>query len=250
MRTSFAAMLACTAVLQGCVIHLEANNADIKLQQTLQLDSQDIASLKVEAGAGNLIIEGVDGMNEIVVNTDIFTTQERRYQLTLSRVGDKAVLIAKHNTNGIWHESPKIDVTMRVPSHLLMDIEDGSGELVVRNMDNDVDINDASGALTVMNINGRVDIEDGSGSITVDNVAGDLQIDDGSGDLSVTNVVGSVDIEDGSGAMRVADVGGMVTIDDGSGAISVEKTGGLIITEAGSGGLSFNQINGEVRVDS
>ena len=251
--TKIAALITGLLILPGCVIHVGANasSADVNIEEKLTLNSADIKTLEIDAGAGFLIVNGNKQATSIDVDADIYTTDDKDYELTLTRKGDKAVLVAKHSSVRIsWGDSPKINVTVSVPDSIALDIDDGSGSIDVNNINSNVDIKDGSGSLNVKNIQGNLNIDDGSGSLEVANVSGDVEIEDGSGSMFVTDISGSVNVDDGSGEMVLHHIGGTVVIDDGSGSIEVKDAGGLKITESGSGGVNIKEIRGEVDVDS
>ena len=129
--TKIAALLSAVLILPGCVIHVGAQSADVKLQETLSIASSDLNTLEVDSGSGFLNVVGVEGATEITVKADIETTKERNYVLKLTKVGAKAVLIAKHDsTSGFWNgNSPSINLTVQVPKNLALDIDDGSGDI-------------------------------------------------------------------------------------------------------------------------
>ncbi|WOH39022.1 hypothetical protein RI844_07310 [Thalassotalea fonticola] len=250
--TQIAALLSAVLILPGCVIHVGAQSADVELEETLVIASADVNSLEIDTGSGYLNIVGVEGITEITVKADITTTKARDYELELTKVGSKAVLIAKHgSTSGFWNgNTPSIDITVQVPNNLALDIDDGSGDISITDMNNFVEVEDGSGSLFVKNIQGDLIVDDGSGELDISNVSGDVDIKDGSGEMKVVDIAGSVNVEDGSGEMILRHIGGMVTIDDGSGAIEVKDAGGLTITESGSGGLNIKGVKGEFNIDS
>ncbi|KGJ97162.1 DUF4097 family beta strand repeat protein [Thalassotalea sp. ND16A] len=250
--TKVAALLSMALVLPGCVIHVGAQSADVHLQETLSLNASDLTSLEVESGSGVLIIAGKAGATEISVQADIETSKKRNYELTLEKVGSKAVLVAKHqSTSGFWNgNSPQINLEITVPQHLALTIDDGSGDIKITDINNAVDIEDGSGEIIVKNVQGNLHLDDGSGELQVTNVSGDVAINDGSGEIWVADIAGSVNVDDGSGDLTLHNIGGMVTIDDGSGDIEVRDAGGLTITESGSGGLNVKAVRGEFNIDS
>lgn len=238
--------------LSGCVINVNAQSANVRLQENLSLAADSLNRFDINAGAGALIIKGDDSATEIEVKADIRTTEDKNFILELDRSGNTARLVAKHNSHsGFWNgSSPKIDLTITMPSSLMLDIDDGSGEIKLSNINNDVNLDDGSGAAKLENIKGNVKVDDGSGELVIKHVEGNIDLQDGSGGLTVANVTGDVDIEDGSGGLTVKDVTGKVTIDDGSGSINVSGAGALKIIDAGSGGLSISEVKGEVDIDS
>ena len=224
-----------------CVVLAGAVSA-FETTKTLNLAAQSILRLDIRAGAGSLTVTGREGLAAIEVRAEVVAPDVRdkdmeeyirdRVELTLEKRGDIAVLVGRIRDNGrLFHfgENARIDLTVTIPKTMALDIDDGSGDMVVE---------DLAAALR---------IEDGSGSIRVVRVAGNVRIDDGSGGLEVSDVTGDVTIDDGSGEVRVRRVGGTVTLDDGSGGVDiedVEKDVRLINT--GSGGVDVSGVKGQV----
>ncbi|MCE9679684.1 DUF4097 domain-containing protein [Shewanella sp. AS1] len=258
-------------LLSGCIINVNGANArsfSEHEQQELVIDANDLSSLVARTGAGSLTIIGEAGLTQVQVAADIYTYEGVEPTLTLLGTGNKAELIADFDSSFTvsFSNSPYIDLVVRVPAQMMLDIEDGSGFIEIKGVDADMKINDGSGSLTIeggralditdgsgairlTNVGGAIDLEDGSGDIEIANVAGSVKINDGSGGIMLEQVKGDVWIDDGSGFMTVKAVQGMVTIDDGSGDIRVEQSKGLKILESGSGSVSFDKIDGPVSMD-
>lgn len=261
-------------LLSGCVVVASPTHADVHLTKNFTLDAQSLTELEVEAGAGSLSIKGQAGLTEIQVKAEIYTSSEDHdnYELTLSDSGSTAYLIAQgKGHSGFWtgsSHSAHIDLEVLVPQHLMLDVQDGSGDTLIKDINAEVTIKDGSGEIIVHNVKGNLTIDDGSGRIQVSKVIGNVEIDDGSGEMKLSNIQGHVDIEDGSGSIEVinvegnanledgsgdltvSQVSGMVTVDDGSGDIDVQDAGGLKILETGSGGLRIKNVKGEFEIDS
>jgi hypothetical protein len=209
----------------------------------LSIAADGLGMLVIDVGAGSLDVQGVAGLDMIEVTATIVIPDadsedgrkivEKELKLTLQRDGDSAVLKSLFE-KGFWGSGSDgyVDVEVRAPASIAVDIDDGSGSLDVKGF--------------VSNVR----IDDGSGSIDVD-TAGGLDIDDGSGSIDVVNVSNDVYINDGSGSITVEKIGGTVTIDDGSGSIRVNDVSkDLIILDAGSGSVSFSDVRGIVEEDS
>jgi len=150
--------------------------------------------------------------------------------LTLERDGDNAELKAYFD-NGGWSTdgSPGVRLQVQVPQHLALDIDDGSGSMVVNNVRGDIRVDDSSGSIRMRDVGGSISIEDGSGSIDIDGVGGDISIEDGSGGIRVSDVTGSVIVDDGSGSVNVNGVGqDLIIVDDGSGSINYTDVQGKV----------------------
>lgn len=210
-------------------------------ETTLSLPAEGLSRLVVDAGAGSLKIEGVEGLSSVEVKADIEVRGirasrmeeflEEHLRLSLEKSGPTAVLKGYFHFSGIsfFAGEASIDLTVRMPRTMDLEVDDGSGAMAVRN------------------IRGEVVLDDGSGDLTVERIEGDLSIDDGSGDIEVRDVTGEVEVDDGSGSIDIVQVGRDVTVDDGSGGIYIEDVGGDVILEStGSGSVRTVNIRGRV----
>ncbi|MFC3032645.1 DUF4097 family beta strand repeat-containing protein [Pseudoalteromonas fenneropenaei] len=227
-----------TAILSGCVIHIDGKSgkrADVRETEQLQLDATGLRGLVADTDAGDISIEGVEGLDKVEILAKIQTTDARGYLITLERDGDKAQLIAKARgkepAGFAWYSgnSPRIDLVVRVPQGFTLDLDDDSGDIAISGLQGDITIEDDSGDI-VLSGGAKVTIHDDSGDILVSNATGDVSIEDGSGDMLVKNIKGSV------------------YINDGSGDIHIDGANGLTIADAGSGDLSIHNVKGNVKV--
>ena len=204
--------------------------------ESLQLSVDGITRLVVDAGAGSLVIEGDENAQDITVEASLNPADEDpdRWVLSLEKQGEQAVLKAYHKGKSgfSWGQSPSMDVHVRVPAQLSLDVEDGSG------------------SIRISGIHIDVKLDDGSGSVEISAIGGSVEIDDGSGSLDVTDIGGDVSIEDGSGSITIRGVNGAVEVDDGSGDIDVKDAGSLVILDDGSGDVHSADIRGELKIDS
>jgi DUF4097 and DUF4098 domain-containing protein YvlB len=212
--------------------------ADYEEVRELVIDATSLTDLMVDAGAGELTIIGaqVDQISvtaTIVVDDnerDARKTIERELVLTLDRSGKRANLISHFESSG-WSSgnSGVVHLDVKVPSHLNLQVEDGSGGTTIREVSGIIQVDDGSGALEITDSGGTVTIDDGSGSVTLARIAGDVSISDGSGDIRIRTVSGSVRVEDGSGSIDISDV-----------------AQNLLLEETGSGRRRFSDIRGTV----
>ncbi|MCP3129287.1 DUF4097 domain-containing protein [Shewanella sp. KJ2020] len=243
----FIAVFTVGVSLTGCIINVNAAGMpDLDHQQReLVLESQDIEELIAETGAGSLEIIGVEGLTQIKLVADIYSNDDSKVILTLEKKANKAMLKADFEQESFNNYSPYIDLKLQVPAGLALDIDDGSGAILINKMTADIKVKDGSGELVIHGGN-NVSIDDGSGAIEVTQLNGNLAITDGSGAITVTDIKGNITIDDGSGEIAVANVQNTVSITDGSGDINVINTKGLSILAAGSGDVTFDKIDGPV----
>lgn len=207
----------------------------------LTLDVDGLTEFVIDAGAGSLLVTGVEGATDIVVKATIVIEDKseeeaqkliaKRLDLKLERDGNRAELDSGFDSGWGWDGDATIDLDIRVPVGLALRVDDGSGSTAIIGVKGDVRVDDGSGSLEVTDT-GSVVVDDGSGSISVSAASGDVSINDGSGSIEIRGVGGSVRIDDGSGSIRVDDV-----------------ENDLIIIDNGSGGLTYTNVRGSVEQD-
>ncbi len=231
-------------------------------ENRLTLSAAGITTFEADCGAGFLKIKGVEGLDKIEVDAklvvkgidqdEIDDFMKDRVTLTLKKRGSKAVLTSKVESGGFsslfGSKHARIDLTVRVPKKMALDIDDGSGSIVIAGIDGALNLDDGSGGIEMEDIAGNVEIDDGSGSIIVENIGGSLEIEDGSGSIKVVKVAGDVSLDDSSGSISVYEVKGSVVVDDGSGGILIDGVDKDVnIKRAGSGGVTIRNVKGKVR---
>jgi DUF4097 and DUF4098 domain-containing protein YvlB len=202
-------------------------SADYVQKKDLSLSAADISRLKTDCGAGFLAIKGDKEAKSIEVKAEIVIDDMRgekaeeyihkNMRLTLHKEGQNARLESHFENRRSFvrafldRTNARINLTVTIPYDLNIDVEDGSGEIVI------------------------------------ENVGGQILIDDGSGEIEITSVSGDVEITDGSGWVYVGNIDGNVTVDDGSGAVEIEYVKGDVeIIDAGSGRLDISHVDGKV----
>lgn len=209
----------------------------------LELDTEGVSRFDIDAGAGSLVLSGIDNGDAIEVTATIRVPDgdaedarqqiDKHLKLSLDKRDDEARLVAYFEDRGWgWKDSPAVDLDVRVPHGIAVSVDDGSGSIKITSIDSDIRIDDGSGSVRIEQVRSVV-IDDGSGSITIVGVAGDVDIEDGSGSISVERVGGGVRIDDGSGSIDVEDVElDLVIVDDGSGRLNVSGVRGDVIDES------------------
>jgi hypothetical protein len=212
---------------------------DYTTVRNLKMDAAGVERLEVVAGAGSMVIEGVPGLENLVVIATVVVPElheddaiqliDKKMKLSLDRNGEHAKLDAWFEDSLPGRESnASINLRISVPTGIALSIEDGSGSIELIGIEADVSINDGSGSIRVVDAL-NVDIDDGSGSIEVSRAAGNVSIVDGSGSITIRSVGGSVKVDDGSGSINVSDVAEDLTIiGDGSGSLSYSDVRGRV----------------------
>lgn len=230
-----------------------AGEDDLKFDRSLELSTDRLSGLEVDAGSGSMEVVGTTG-NQIRVYATITSDDyknmedfedafEEKMVFDLKRDSGYALLKAKQKKNNLsWgNKNIAINLEIEVPRNMDLIIDDGSGSIIVENIDGELKIDDGSGSITLRDIGNEVQIDDGSGSIKIADIDGDVSIDDGSGSVEMKNINGSVDIEDGSGEIVAKAIAGDFRVDDGSGDVIVKDLEGEFnLVDDGSGSIKVN----------
>lgn len=226
--------------------------------KVLELPVAGINILRIQCGAGYLNVNGIEDFNKIEVNANIFIEGldtedlrsfiENNLLLDLKKRGNRAVLRAMFLSSSRFRPSEaKIDLFIRAPMRMGIRIDDGSGPINVSRFTGNLEIDDGTGSIMIRDIIGKVRIGDRSGPINVEGIEGNVQVKDGSGSIDITKVLGDVNIMDGSGSIMIQDIEGHVKVSDGSGSIEVHDISkNVSILEKDSGEISLEGVAGKI----
>jgi len=252
-KLSLVAATVSALFLSGCVISVGAHEHDrgdlneTKQQLTLSGANQ-LKSFDVTAGRGSLKIQGDDSVSQITVDAVIGSENGKDYEFTLEKHGNTAVLVAKTDGGIFKNSHAYLDLVVRVPTSMNLEVSDGSGSIMIDNIAGDVSVNDGSGSMYISRVGGALDINDGSGDIEVKNVSKSVKINDGSGNIDLTKVSGSLKVNDGSGNVDAFHISGDVRVSDGSGNVTVGDVTGNVRVDDGSGNIDVNRVSGKVTI--
>ncbi len=253
-----------------------ADSCEHSARHDFDIDAAGLRTLVVELGSTDLDVRGVAGLTRVEVRGKACASDaERLAHLRVSqrRDGDRAIVKAEREGANSWtlfgSSYAYLDLEVRVPATLALEIESGSGDAVVREVaalswragSGDLEAGRIAGDMTARVGSGDIEAEDvgrfelhstGSGDIDVDGVRGDVEVGGGgSGDLQFSRVGGSVRIGDiGSGDVTLREIGGDVLVDStGSGDVSADGVrGSLTVRSQGSGDTTHRNVSGKVDV--
>jgi len=204
------------------VLARSGGSCAFEAERRIAVELENGATLSIEAGAGTLSVEGGEADGVVAVGRACASSAELLDELLLTvETAGADVRLSAHYPDRRGPRrggSAHIDLVVRVPAGLAVDIGDSSGDIAVGGT-GDLRIADSSGSIDVRDVSGSVRIADSSGGIEVDDATGDVEITDGSGEIEVRSVGGSVAVRDGSGGIEIERVGEDVLIEaDGSGS--------------------------------
>jgi hypothetical protein len=247
--------LAAALVLTGCSVevHSSAFAPTCRYSEdrsaTVALDGA--TRLAVDAGAGDLRIEGRPGLTEVRVSGRACSPDAdliSRVQVRTGKSGD--TIRVETEIPATIGNSPTLALTLEVPESLLVNVRDGSGDTRIARVA-EATVNDGSGDLEITGVPGVVTVDDESGGIEIRDVGSISRLRDQSGDIRINGVRGDLEIDqDASGDITITDVGGNVTItEDQSGDIDVRNIkGDFTVGRDSSGDIRRDLIGGRVTI--
>lgn len=240
------------------------------------VDAAGLKSIAFRLGSSDLVVEGVPGLAKVEVRGRACASEEAwlaDLKVDQQRSGDRLTLTPQQGraTNWHWFESSyaSIDLEVRVPASMAIDIKASSGNSRVRDVaslaydgsSGDLIADKIAGLLALELSSGDVQARDvgsadvrsvSSGDLTLRDVHGDVQVGRvGSGDLRLDNVGGGVTIGNvGSGDVTIGHVERSVGVDSlGSGDLDVADVGGdFTLRRKGSGDVHDRGVRGKVDV--
>ena len=226
---------------------------ELSINRELSMQSNKAKEIFIDVGAGNLNVSS-DNIDKVMVNAKVYSKKydnveeltqafKDKMEFNLESKGSRIILKAMNKKSffGTNNAQIAIDLEVVIPKEMNVDIDDGSGDIWVTDIDGSLKIDDGSGSTLIDNIKGNVFIDDGSGNLTIRNILSSVTIDDGSGKIIMNNIQGDVAIDDGSGEVNITQVTGDVKVDDSSGSINVNDLAGhFTLIDDGSGSVYVN----------
>ena len=252
-----------------------ADSCEHSARRDFDIDAAGLEALVIEPGWADIRVQGVPGLDRVEVRGKACASSaELLEQLTVSehREGARAIVRAGRSidsTSLFRAVRLSLDIEVRVPPSLALEVDSGSGDGVVRDVaslnwksgSGDLEARNVAGDMTVRVGSGDVEAEDvgrfelvstGSGDIEVSGVRGDVEVGGGgSGDLQFVRVAGNVRIGSiGSGDVTLRDIERDVFVEStGSGDVSADGVrGNLTVRSQGSGDTTHRNVAGKVDV--
>ena len=232
---------------------------DYTSPRNADVDAAGARSIRIEAAAGVLKVEGRAGITQVRVRGTARSSRRNLLddiKLIAERRGDEVFIKADMpDDDRVWdrmrdNDNLGLDLVIEVPNSIPLDVADGSGEAEFLNA-GALEFSDGSGEIRIRGARGDVRVNDGSGNITIEGVQGSVRVSDGSGNIRARDVTGDFVVgEDGSGDIEVSSVGGEMRVEnDGSGNIDVDRVAGdFVVDHDGSGSIRYDTVKGSVRI--
>jgi DUF4097 and DUF4098 domain-containing protein YvlB len=170
------------------------------------------------------------------------------------RDADSQYRITSSRDEAGYHPTPrqrfKSSLTVQVPKHSSVRLDNRNGRLVVQDLVGDQHIFNRYGDVEIRNITGRVDIENRNGSVGVQDVSDAVSINNRYSNTTVQNVGGDLQIQTRNGSVDVSAVKGSVTIDNSYAPITVRDVQGQLTITGRNNSVDIQHVEGDIRADS
>lgn len=229
-------------------LSLAASPCRFSADLEVAIDAAGIERVNIDAVEGGLAVHGHTDSSQIRVTGKACAKSEaavRQIQLLSRTEGSDAYVEARIPSRGRMFSNATLDLKATVPSRLALSVQDGTGEILVRNVAA-LQLRDGTGDIEIEGIPGDVSVTDGTGATVVRAIGGSLQVKDGTGPLSIRDVQGSVTVDDGTGEIKISEVGGDLRLRDGTGDIEIEDIAGSVDVRDGTGDISVSRVEGSL----
>jgi hypothetical protein len=249
------------ALAVGAPLTAQADDCAFHAERSLDIDASGIESLRLDTGAGDLVVEGVDGLARIELRGRACASEQGALdgiRFVESRDGAVARAATEipdegHDWSLFGSDYAYMDVRVRMPAALKLELRDSSGDMELSRLAGGVEITDSSGDMDLRDIGADVAISDSSGDIDVRGVKGGVTVrSDSSGDIDIVEVDGDATVEeDSSGDIALGRIAGNAHVGgDSSGDIEFDDIGrDASVGKDSSGDIRADTIGGDFRVD-
>lgn len=219
----------------------------------------DVTMLRVDNGAGRVVVQAADVDQVQVRRTAEWRLQEPTEEITVDG-GELVVTSRCGDTNGwMWlFTSCKIDYDIQVPRGLAVDARSGTGRLKVTGTQGPVSVDSGAGRVEITGAQGRVTARSGAGRVSIADVTGtSVDAHSRAGAVMLSRIGAEVDVRARSdaGAVELRDVTSPVlSARSNAGAVTVRTTGPfeelLAESNAGAVEVAVPQDGGPYQVDA
>jgi hypothetical protein len=241
------------AVAACAPLAAQANDCEFHARRSLDIPASGIGTLRLDTGAGDLVIEGVEGLASIEVRGDACASEQAALDgmsLEQSREGAIATAATKIPDEGYqWSlfgsHYAYMDVHVRMPAALKLELRDSSGDIEASKLDGDIELTDSSGDMRLRDLGGSIRVGDSSGDIDIAHVKGSVSIrSDSSGDIDIASVAGDAIVEeDSSGDVDLRDI-------DGNARVDRDSSGDIQFSDIGRDARVGKDSSGDIRADT
>lgn len=182
-------------------------SSPVRAGEELSFPGLNIHLIDIQNAQGNIKIE-----SSVTVGNISVTLSKGEYlsscKLTTELKRGRLIIVSKASNKFFGKDICQLDIAMKVPKTIDLELRVGSGDVVVENIRGLIDYKIGSGTLTIAKVNAsRVIGRTGSGDVEIEGNLADVDLKIGAGNAKLTfqtaPAEGSLDIKIGSGTTTV-----------------------------------------------
>ncbi len=204
------------------------------------------ARLVINNGAGTVAIRrGEEGGMVSVTATKRASgigIDAERMQINYKQHGDMLDISSRMAWSILQFGLRTVDFEITVPSNCDVQLQNGSGQVVVQGTSGEIRVHTGSGRIYAHDLQGRITMKTGSGRIEAGNLQGLIDLQTGSSRIEAQNLQGQTSLLTGSSRIILENMRGKLTAQTGSGRIEVSQVAlsGELSLKTGSGSITFD----------
>ncbi|WP_026953819.1 DUF4097 family beta strand repeat-containing protein [Algoriphagus vanfongensis] len=230
-------LLCSTAFLTSC------GDGTMEVVQTISEEYAGIKEIQIESGFLEVIYEGIEGQDEVLMTGTLESTRPGSYRLEYYVEGDVLEIeLDQKNLIGSGRHQGVLYITG--PTAMELDVESGSGIVRISNVQGDeLDFDAGSGVIELYRVSANeIDAEVGSGTIKGFDLEGKLLANAGSGRLEFDDVLGDAELNVSSGVIRLKNLSGALNSQISSGNLHMERVNEIQNLRVSSGSIEGTEI--------
>lgn len=154
----------------------------------LEVSADGVELLEIDAGAGNIVVNGDANATSIKVKAVIRVDDDEK---DARRLIDKDLVLKLETKHGkarldsyfeqnFWHnDGAAVDLDVHIPQGLAIFVDDGSGSMHIEGVLSNVGVDDGSGGIDVADVEHDLDsIDYGNGSVQLADIRGAVKQND------------------------------------------------------------------------
>lgn len=210
--------------------------------RTFQINEH--ARLVISNGAGKVSIRrGEEGVVSVAATQRAsgIGINPASMQVGYDQHGDMLNITSQVAWNILQFGLRSVDFEITVPAHCDVQLDNGSGSVVVQGANGTFRVRTGSGSIQAHDLQGQIAMKTGSSRIEASNLQGRIDLSTGSSRIEAHNLEGQVNLRTGSSRIEVSNVRGQVTAQTGSGRIEVTRAAlaGNSSFKTGSSSITF-----------
>jgi hypothetical protein len=252
-----------TLGLIGGFFAISASAEPFTREVTREFDAQPGQKLTIDVGSSEIEVRAGDSSKVVV---EVLMSVKSGSEAKAEEIFDNTMLEFSEDVSGIlvktgtlkkkaksWFGTkrsklPDIKIIATCPPEFDLNLDTGSGSIVIDGISGKLRLDTGSGSITGSNLGGSVSADTGSGTVNIQNLVGNLIADTGSGGISVDGLDGNFSGDTGSGSIKASGQISGFSADTGSGRIDIETS--VNLTEDSSADTGSGSIHVQLPADS